>query len=137
MGEVQTPGSPNRQGFRYAFGFDNRVRAQNYYPDTLFRNEQSVEIAANRNNQQDAYSQDLVTDDAVRFLERNYRSPFFLYVGYSSVHANNALGDNAPHKIQVPSLAPYNNEDWPEAQKAYAAAITRVRLLHRSHLEAI
>jgi arylsulfatase A-like enzyme len=50
------------------------------------------------------------------FVERNKDRPFFLYLAYTIPHA----------KMEIPSDAPYSNEDWPQAMKNHAAMITRM-----------
>jgi arylsulfatase A-like enzyme len=45
LGEPDTTGIPNRQGFDYWFGYLNQRHAHNYYPGYLWRNEEKVELA--------------------------------------------------------------------------------------------
>ncbi len=45
LGEPDSTGIPNRQGFDYWFGYLNQRHAHNYYPKYLWRNEQKVELA--------------------------------------------------------------------------------------------
>jgi len=40
LGEPETTGVPNRQGFDYWFGYLNQRRAHNYWPDYLWKNEE-------------------------------------------------------------------------------------------------
>ena len=44
LGELNTTGFPNRQGFDYFFGYLNQVRAHNYYPDYLWKNTEKVAL---------------------------------------------------------------------------------------------
>ncbi|MFT7640243.1 MAG: arylsulfatase A-like enzyme [Pirellulaceae bacterium] len=126
LGQAQTTGSPNRQGFLDAFGYTQRRRAELYYPDFLWNNEERFEIAGNQNGDRKAYSQDLVTDAAIRFIEVNYNRPFFLHVAYSIPHANTALGQQTGNGLEVPLDSPYSAQNWPQVQKNYAAMITRM-----------
>jgi len=132
LGEPETTGVPNRKGFDQWFGYLNQLHAHNYYPDYLWRNEEKVELAnevkainppggvATKRVQ---YSHDLFTADALSFIARNRREPFFLYLAYTIPHANNEAGADG---MEVPSYAPYANEDWPTPQKGHAAMITRM-----------
>src|SRR5262249_43960082 len=40
LGEADSTGVPNKQGFDYFYGYLNQVHAHNYYPDFLWRNEE-------------------------------------------------------------------------------------------------
>lgn len=132
LGEPDTTGIPNRKGFDHWFGYLNQQHAHNYYPDYLWHNEQKVLLAnevtpvgaaggvATRKVQ---YSHDLFTADALEFIGRNRRRPFFLYLAYTIPHANN---EAKPDGMEVPSYGQYAGEDWPNPQKGHAAMITRM-----------
>jgi arylsulfatase A-like enzyme len=117
LGEPQTTGVPNRKGVDYWFGYLNQTHAHDYYTDYLWRNEQRVSI------KKGTYTHDLFTGEALEFIERQRRRPFFLYLAYTIPHANNEKG---PEGMQVPSDAPYSKEQWPQAEKNKAAMITRM-----------
>ncbi len=137
LGEPETTGIPNRQGFDYWFGYLNQRHAHNYYPGYLWRNEQKVELANEVNHNIDGrdrspggvatkrveYSHDLFTEEALTFVEKNKNGPFFLYLAYTIPHANNEAGNKG---MEVPSLEQYADWDWPEAQQGHAAMITRM-----------
>lgn len=116
LGEPDTPGIPSRQGFDFWFGYLNQRRAHEYYPDTLWRNTQKVALEGNRAKPKTDYSHDLMTKEALDFVRRSNRKPFFLYLAYTIPHA----------KFQVPSLAPYADKPWPAPSRAYAAMVTRM-----------
>lgn len=132
LGEQDSTGIPNRQGFGYWFGYLNQRHAHNYYPTYLWRNEEKVAL---KNEVRDVnppggvatkrveYSGDLFTKEAHSFVERNRDKTFFLYLAYTIPHANNEAGKNG---MEVPSLEPYAGADWPEPQKGHAAMITRM-----------
>jgi len=116
LGEPDTTGHPNKQGFDFWFGYLDQVHAHEYYTDYLWRNEEKVVLQGNLNGKQTEYSNDLMAKEVLNFVKTNKDKPFFLY------HA-----PTLPHgKYQVPSLEPYTNEKWPETQKAYAAMVTRL-----------
>ncbi|MEN6425230.1 MAG: arylsulfatase [Phycisphaerales bacterium] len=132
LGEPDSTGIPNRKGFDHWFGYLNQRHAHNYYPDYLWRNEGKVPLAnevmpvnppggvATKRVQ---YSSDLFTADALKFIDRNRRRPFFLYLAYTIPHANN---EAKPDGMEVPSYGLYANEYWPNPQKGHAAMITRM-----------
>ena len=132
LGEAGSTGIPNKQGFDYWFGYLNQRHAHNYYPTYLWRNEETVPL---KNEVRDVnlpggvatkrieYSHDLFTEDALSFVEQNRDKTFFLYLAYTIPHANNEAGQNG---MEVPSLEPYADRDWPQPQKGHAAMITRM-----------
>lgn len=120
LGEPDTTGIPNRQGFDYFFGYLNQTQAHNYYPDYLWRNQERVSI------KQGTYSHDLFTREALEFIRREHNQPFFLYLAYTLPHANNELGRATGNGMEVPTDEPYSREKWPQQEKNYAAMVTRL-----------
>ncbi len=116
LGEPDTSGIPNRQGFDEWFGYLNQRRAHNYYIDYFWKNENKYELNG-------AYSHDLFTEEALKFVRNNHQNPFFLYLAYTIPHANNERGDEG---MEVPSDEPYSNQPWRQAYKNHAAMITRM-----------
>ncbi|MEP7272210.1 MAG: arylsulfatase [Acidobacteriota bacterium] len=116
IGEPGTDGTPNRRGFDEWFGYLNQNHAPFYYTDYLWRNEQKQAIPENSDGKRVRYSHDLLTDEAVAFLERHREKPFFLYLPFTIPH----------RQFEVPSLEKYANEPWPEEAKIFAAMVTRL-----------
>lgn len=134
LGEPDTPGVPNRQGFDEFFGYLNQGHAHNYYPEYLWRNEQKFPLPGNREDPQrkgvsierKTYSHDLFTQEALSFVERHKDGPFFLYLAYTIPHANNERGGAEGDGMEVPEYLPYAREDWPNPQKGKASMISRM-----------
>lgn len=131
LGEPGTPGVPTRQGFDSFYGYLNQVHAHNYYPDYLWRDEVRVPIAGNvvRGGiaaERVQYAPDLLTREALAFLEKHRQGPFFLYFAAISPHANNERGRAEGNGMEVPDDAPYADRPWPQPQKNHAAMITRL-----------
>ena len=61
--------------------------------------------------------------EALKFVEDNQAGPFFLYLAITLPHANNEAGKQG---MEVPDYGIYAEKDWPEAQKGYAAMISRL-----------
>ena len=133
LGEPGTTGAPTKQGFDEFFGYTNQRHAHNYYPTYLWRNDEKVSLPNQVPNEDKegagvatervVYSHDLFADEALAFLERNRRAPFFLYLALTLPHANNEAGKRG---MEVPDPAPYSNVDWPEPDRNKAAMITRL-----------
>jgi len=137
LGEPETTGIPNKQGFDYWFGYLNQRHAHNYYPSYLWRNEEKYELKNKVNHviggrdrtpggvatKRVEYSHDLCAKEALGFVEKNKDKPFFLYLPFTIPHANNEAANKG---MEVPSFGQYADKDWPEPQKGHAAMITRM-----------
>lgn len=127
LGEPGTAGIPIRKGFHDWFGYLNQKHAHNYYPDYLWRNLEKVPlpnvVSAGVATKRVVYSQDLFTQEALRFLDQHKAAPFFLYLAYTAPHANNEAGR---HGMEVPDYGIYANRPWPEPEKGRAAMISRL-----------
>ena len=139
LGDVGNTGRPNDQGFDYFFGYLNQVHAHNFYPEFLWRNEERVELEnvvrrAERSyggftggvaTKKVEYSHDLFVEEALEYIDRRADDaeegePFFLYLSLTIPHANNEAGDQG---MEVPSYGPYQDEDWPQPEKGFAAML--------------
>ena len=162
LGGPGTSGVPQKQGFDYFFGALCQRTANDYYPSSLWRNDEIVRLRGNRNGKyypfylwlekdkytrlddrgvlqplipsffdgmpqayqvignesegEGTYSNDVFTEDALRFIRTNKHHPFFLYLAYTIPHA----------WLQVPGDRPYSKKNWPGPMKNYAAMITRM-----------
>ena len=116
LGEPDTTGLPNRQGFDEWFGYLNQRNAHSYYPPYLWHNEQKQILQGNQDGRRRQYSHDLVTDFALDLIRRRSDGPFFLYLPFTIPHA----------KYEIPSTEPYTDKPWPKDAKVHAAMITRM-----------
>ncbi|MGJ8680540.1 arylsulfatase [Paraglaciecola sp.] len=107
LGGQNSVGIPNLQGFDYFFGYLDQKQAHNHAPTHLWRNEEWTKLdndyldmhhlkLPNFNyNDPKSYEQFKRTDfaqahmnqDALGFIEKNQREPFFLYLSYAMPHA--------------------------------------------------
>lgn len=91
MGVEGTTGVPNKQGFEYSYGYLNQGHAHFQFPSYLFRNGERFEIPENKGLANKHFSNDLFTDEAIGFIEKNQEKPFFLYLAYTTPHAEMLL----------------------------------------------
>jgi arylsulfatase A-like enzyme len=61
LGQENTTGHPNRQGFEDWFGYLDQTHAHDYYPEHLWRNETPYPLPGNARGQKGEYSHDLFT----------------------------------------------------------------------------
>ena len=140
LGEAGSAGVPTKKGFDSFFGYLNQIKAHNYYPEYLWRNEEKVFLnnevkVADRgyakgiggaSTKRIDYSHDLFTQEAHKIIQAHSESPFFLYLAYTIPHANDEHWILNTHGMEVPDYGAYKDKDWPEAEKGYAAMVSRM-----------
>ena len=125
LGGAYTDGIPNLQGFDEWFGFLDQTYAHTYYPQSLWDNKEEKIIQRNLGKRQE-WAQDMFTARALQFLDNQKRDPFFLYLAYTTPHANDELGRDTGDGMEVPSDEPFTNKPWPQVEKNFAAMVTRL-----------
>ena len=110
LGFPASASTPEKMGFDYFFGYNCQMKAHEYYPESLWRNTNLVNLDGK------TYSHDLMAADSLEFVRRNKDLPFFLYLPFTIPHG----------KFQVPDQEAYANEKWPAQWKNIAAMITRM-----------
>lgn len=129
-------GLPGKHGFDEFFGYLNQRHAHNHFTDFLWRNESKVMLpnyvtpvggdGAGYSEDPILYTDDLLTDESLKFVSRNQDKPFFLYWSLVIPHANNERGREIGDGAHVPDYGPYAKMDWPDQDKGQAAMITRM-----------
>ena len=146
LGFVGTTGDPNKQGFDEFFGYNCQRYAHRYYPTHIWHNENKVILEGNDWTNQEVYAQDVIQDEALRFIERNKDNPFFLFVPSLIPHAELIVPDDSIFQYykgkfpEVPFVNPrkgadygpdldvilYASQEYPRA--TFAAMIARLDL---------
>lgn len=117
LGERETTGVPNLQGFDQWLGFLNQRHAHGYYPEFIWKNQDIRILDGNRGGHQREWVHSHLTDFALRFIQESSAvGPFFLYVAYTIPHG----------RYEIPSDKPYSDSAWPQSVKNYAAMVTRM-----------
>jgi arylsulfatase A len=138
LGVEGTSGDPLNQGFDYSFGYLCQVLAHNHSPEFLMENGKKVYLG-NKVVYTDTshwtkglgsypveikqYSQELFTNKAIDYIVENKDHPFFLYLSVVIPHDNGEAPEGRRYS-DIPSFAPYDDEEWTENEKGYAAMIT-------------
>jgi arylsulfatase A-like enzyme len=138
LGDAGTTGLPNLKGFDEFFGYHTQLQAHTSYPHQLWENDREYVIPNNWGAKHHIFSQDLFTERALKFLDSNRSNPFYLYLAYTSPHANNELGRDTGNGIEVPELGDYADKPWPPVERSFAASVSRLdrdvgRVLQRIH----
>jgi arylsulfatase A-like enzyme len=138
LGNENTPGVPEKQGFDEFLGYLDQVHAHDYYTDALWRYDDrtrfsgQIVLPPNQAGKRGKYIPDLLSQAGMNYIRINkpdpsgdYRS-FFLFLSYTIPHANNEEAARGGNGMQVPDEGIYANESWPPAEKGKAAMITRM-----------
>lgn len=116
LGEPNTSGEPGKQGFDEFYGFLNQRRAHSYFPEYIWKDTVKVEFPENKDGKKVIYTHDLFAEYALDFIDRHNKEPFFLYVPLCIPH----------DRYEIPDVGIYENKDWSEDEKTYAAMMTRM-----------
>ena len=132
MEEGAGTGMPNNQGFDYFYGYKTHIEAHHYYPEYIWENGNKIMLPKNKTAETKGdYSNDVFTQRAIGFINKNKNSPFLLYLPYTIPH----------NEITVPedSKKQYENLGWekremkqghyyhdPEGNTTYAGMVSRL-----------
>lgn len=131
---------PKRHGFDYFYGYINMFHAHNFYPEFIIRNGERVALRNEVEPQWKGgdgrgiatkrvdYVPDLVTAEALSFIERNREEPFFLYFAMNVPHTNNeaSRGPRPERGMEVPSFGEFADREWPAPEKGFASMIRNI-----------
>lgn len=87
LGYPGTEGDPNNQGFNEFFGYNCQGLAHNYYPYHLWHNSEKIILEGNQGTKTEQYAPDLIHQQALNFLEKNSKKPFFMFYPTTIPHA--------------------------------------------------
>lgn len=87
LGSPGSVGDPNKQGVDQFFGYNCQLLAHNYYADHLWENGTRIDLHENDNGAYGTYTQDLIQQKALGFIDKNKDNNFFLFLPYVLPHA--------------------------------------------------
>jgi arylsulfatase A-like enzyme len=126
LGGFDMNSHPGDKGFDEFFGYLNQHHAHLSYPDYLWDNRSEFFLKENWFNQRKTFSNDLFTQKALDFLNQQGTQPVFLYLSYTIPHADNELTKLQANGMEVPDQGIYKRENWPDVERSFAAAVTRM-----------
>lgn len=100
LGEPDTEGVPNNQGFDEFYGFLNQGRAHQYYVDYAWHNREKVYFPENDQKKDGTNVAEWYFERLKAFLKENRQKPFFIYYATQLPHAELV----APEKDLKPYL---------------------------------
>lgn len=78
---------PLAMGFDTWYGMYTILEGHRQYPHFLWRDGVKIRIEENEGGNQGAYAQELFTNEAISYIEEDHENPFFVFLSYSSPHA--------------------------------------------------
>ena len=87
LGYPGSSGDPINQNIDQFYGYNCQRMAHSYYPSHLWHNSTKVEFPENDNGGFGAYSQDLIQEKTLQFIEEQSNNPFFLFIPMVLPHA--------------------------------------------------
>jgi len=120
------------KGFDYFFGFTSHTAAHFYYPPYLWRNTTKVKYPRNTLHEGNHYSSELMTGEALQYLEKQKDAPFFLHLALQIPHASLRAKEEWKDKYrpilkETPLANPkrkYHYSAEPEPKTTYAAMVS-------------
>jgi len=135
LGDVGTPGVPEKHGFDVFFGYYHQVHAHYYFPDYLYRNSQRVPLEGNAGFAPDLkhppdgayrpvdpstgkrrqFTHDVILRETLQFIRDHQDRPFFCYAPWTLPHGRwHILADD-------PAWELFKDKPWKEDEKVVAA----------------
>jgi len=140
LGDLDTSGAAERQGFDEFVGYYHQIHAHSFYPDYLIDGGRKLPLPGNAgfydakppfagafpalgpDGQRRQYAHDLIYDRSIDFLRRHAggEKPFFLYAPWTPPHGRLEIPEDDP------AWAQYADEDWPIKARVTAAMVAMI-----------
>lgn len=134
MGDIDTPGVPERHGFTRFFGYYHQVHAHHYYPEYLIDTGKKVSYPGNRGfgapkpgvfpdidtatGLKRTHSALAIRDEMMKWLRANKDRPFFCYAPWTIPHASH----HAPESD--PAWPLYKDKPWSMEARVHATFVS-------------
>ncbi len=130
LGDLDTPGVPERQGFDRFFGYYHQVHAHYFYPEYLIDSGEKAPLPANEGFYEEkreagpvdpnagTFSAYVIFDEMKDFLREHKDRPFFCYAPWTPPHARYEL------PADDPAWQLYKDKPWSVEAKVHAAFCT-------------
>jgi len=132
LGDIDTTGSPDKQGFDRFFGYLDQVHAHFFYPEFLWDDRIRRNYPENAANGRKTYSHDELERETKAFIRASAGEgkPFFAYMPITIPHAELLVPEDslAKYRGKFPET-PYVGDHYasqPEPHAAYAGMIDRM-----------
>jgi len=82
---------PLAMGFDTWFGMYSILEGHRQYPSILWEDGRKIRIPENEGGKKGKYAQEMFTQRAIEYIEQDHDHPFFVFLAYSSPHAELAV----------------------------------------------
>ena len=138
LGDLDTTGVPEKQGFDTFFGYYHQIHAHYFYPDYLIDTGKKVPLPGNegfyanspkagffpsidpKTGKKRQFSQYLIFEKTLDFIRQNKDKPFFCYVPWTPPHGRYEMPSDDP------AVKLYADKPWPKNAKIIAAMDTMI-----------
>ncbi|MBX2850872.1 MAG: arylsulfatase [Phycisphaeraceae bacterium] len=120
IGDINTEGAPEKQGFDVFHGYYHQIHAHKYWPEYLIRNSKKEPNQPRQYGTAKGYSHYQTVDETKAFIRSAVKDgkPFFCYAPWCPPHGEYVLpGDD-------PAVALYADKPWSKKAKNIAAMIS-------------
>ncbi|MBN1351758.1 sulfatase-like hydrolase/transferase [candidate division KSB1 bacterium] len=117
LGDLDTAGVPEKQGFDEFFGYYHQIHAHSYFPEYLIHNGKKVILTGNKEKSGTQFSHHLIVEKMLDFIRRNQERPFFCYAPWTPPHGLWHIPDDEP------AWQRYKDESWSHKARVIAAMI--------------
>ncbi|MGF1579748.1 MAG: arylsulfatase [Gemmataceae bacterium] len=114
LGDVDTEGVPEKQGFDRFFGYYDQVHAHNYYPSFLVDTGKRYDLNP-KLPEAKRHTQNLIFREMKKWIRDNKQKPFFCYAPWTPPHARYQIPSNDPAWLAV------KDKPWPMRTRGHAA----------------
>jgi len=119
LGDVGTPGVPEKQGFDEFFGYYHQVHAHDYWTPYLWHNSRKVPMKGEKGDAQ-RYTHYRIFEQMLEFIRKNKNRPFFCYAPWTPPHGSYQIPESDP------AWRMYKDKNWPKNAKVAAAMDTMI-----------
>jgi hypothetical protein len=126
LGDINSSGAPEKQGFDEYCGYLHQVHAHWFYPEFLYRNGKRLALEGNAEGKRTTYSHDVIEHHALNFIKSSKDKPFFAYLPFTLPHVELLVTEDylKRYRGKFPER-PYIDTkkhlaDQPESRAAYA-----------------
>ncbi len=136
IGDIDTPGVPEKKGFQRFFGYYHQVHAHNYYPDYLIDSGKKVPLPGNEgfyqpkpppgafptvdpaSGRRREFSAQRIQKEMLAWLRTPRDQPFFCYIPHTIPHGSHEIPQDDP------AWQMYKDKPWSIAARVHAAFVT-------------
>jgi arylsulfatase A len=125
LGSPGSTGDPIHQGFDRFFGYNCQRQSHTFFPTHLWSNQEKVPLDGK------TYSHHLIAEQALEFIRKNRKKPFFCYLPFTMPHAAMHAPEELvePWRKKFPQFNPIVGKYRPPNQKNPAAVFAAMMTL--------